>query len=396
MKRGVLSAWVGGLCLAVATASCGSGGGGGGPTPVNTGPASVGAGEGALNIIVWAGYAESGANDPKVDWVTPFQNKTGCKTTAKIAGTSDEMVSLMRTGQFDGVSASGNATLRLMVGGFAAPVNVKLLTNYSDINPVLKDQAYNTYQGVHYGAPHGWGANLLMSRTDIVKPAPDSWGAVFDPNSPYKGKITAYDDPIYIADAALYLRSTRPDLKITDPYELDNTQFQAAVSLLKQQRANIGSYWSDYTKEQAAFANGDSVLGTTWQVITNLLLTDKNPSPVTAIVPKEGSTGWSDTWMVSSTAAHPNCMYKWMNWITSPDVQAQVAQWFGEAPANLKACSVIATADPNFCSTYHVDDASYLKHLSLWKVPLSDCGDSRGKTCKGYQDWLNAWTDIKG
>ena len=201
------------------------------------------------------------------------------------------MVSLMRTGQYDGVSASGNATLRLMVGGFAAPVNVKLLTNYKDVNATLKDQPYNTYQGTHFGAPHGWGANLLMSRTDIVKPAPDSWGAVFDPNSPYKGKITAYDDPIYIADAALYLRSTRPDLKITDPYELDNTQFQAAVSLLKQQRANIGSYWSDYTKEQAAFANGDSVIGTTWQVITNLLLTDTHPTPRTGDRAQRGLHG---------------------------------------------------------------------------------------------------------
>jgi putative spermidine/putrescine transport system substrate-binding protein len=395
MKRGAVGVWSAALCVAVITASCGTGSS---TTPgaANTGPASIGAGEGALNIIVWAGYAENGSTDPKVDWVTPFQQKTGCKTTAKIAGTSDEMVSLMQTGQYDGVSASGNATLRLMVGGNVAPVNVNLDKNYVDINPVLKDQPYNTYQGIHYGIPHGWGANLLMTRTDIVKPTPDSWGAVFDPNSPYKGKVTAYDDPIYIADAALYLKAAKPSLNISDPYELDATQFQAAVDLLKQQRMLIGQYWSDYTKAQAAFANGDTVIGTTWQVITNLLLSDKNPTPVTASVPKEGSTGWSDTWMVSAKAAHPNCMYMWMDWITTPDVQSQVAQWFGEAPANLKACSVISAADPKFCSTYHADDASYLKALALWKVPLSDCGDSRGKVCKGYQDWLQAWTSIKG
>jgi putative spermidine/putrescine transport system substrate-binding protein len=244
--------------------------------------------------------------------------------------------------------------------------------------------------------PHGWGANLLMWRTDVVKPAPDSWSVVFDPASPYKGKITAYDDPIYIADAALYLKSTRPELKITDPYELDDTQFQAAVALLKQQRATIGQYWSDYTKAQSAFANGDTVVGTTWQVITNLLLANNPPAPVQAIVPKEGSTGWSDTWMLSAHAAHPNCMYMWMNWITQPDVQSQVAQYFGEAPANLKACDVIAKTDANFCTTFHVSDANYLTGLALWKVPLTDCGDGRGKVCKGYQDWLKAWTDIKG
>jgi putative spermidine/putrescine transport system substrate-binding protein len=372
------------------------GGGSTGGSPASTGQASIGKGEGALNIIVWAGYAENGSNDPTVDWVTPFQKQTGCIVNAKIAGTSDEMVSLMQTGQYDGVSASGNATLRLMVGGAAAPVNTKLLTNYADINPALKNQPYNTYNGVNYGVPHGWGANLLMYRTDLVKPAPTSWGAVFDANSPYKGHITAYDDPIYIADAALYLKSTRPDLHITDPYELDTAQFNATVALLKQQRTVIGQYWSDYTKAQSAFANGDTVMGTTWQVITNLLVQDKNPTPVAAFVPKEGSTGWSDTWMISSSAKHPNCMYMWMNWVTTPNVQAQVAQWFGEAPANLKACAVIAASDPNFCQTYHVADTAYLHGLSLWKVPLTNCGDSRGNVCKGYQDWLQAWTDIKG
>ena len=293
-------------------------------------------------------------------------------------------------GLYDGVSASGNATLRLMVGGNVAPVNVNLISNYKDINPALKDQPYNTYKGVHYGIPHGWGANLLMWRTDAVNPAPTSWAAVFDPNSPYKGKITAYDDPIYIADAALYLKTARPDLHITDAYELTTKQFDAAVSLLKQQRANIGQYWSDYTKEQAAFANGDSVLGTTWQVITNLLVNDAHPTPVKAIVPSDGSTGWSDTWMVSATAAHPNCMYKWMEYISSPSVQAHVASWYGEAPANPKACPIIAQSDNTFCDTYHVTDAAYLQGLALWKVPLKDCGDGRGSVCTGYQDWLHA------
>jgi putative spermidine/putrescine transport system substrate-binding protein len=386
--------WVGAACASLGIAACGSASPGG-----SSGRAmltKIGPGEGALNIIVWAGYAEAGQDDPTVDWVTPFQKQTGCKVNAKIANTSDEMVALMETGQYDGVSASGNATLRLMAGGTAAPINVNLLTNYADINPSLKDQPYNTYNGVHYGVPHGWGANLLMWRTDIVKPAPDSWGVVFDPNSPYKGKITAYDDPIYIADAALYLKATRPDLHITDPYELDTTQFNATVTLLKAQHTVIGTYWSDYTKEQSAFANADSVVGTTWQVIANLLLTDKNPTPVSVTVPKEGSTGWSDTWMMYSHAAHPNCMYLWMNWITTPAVQAQVAQWFGEAPANLKACDIIAKTDPTFCATYHVGDAIYLHDLALWKVPLTNCGDSRGNVCKGYSDWLHAWTDIKG
>jgi putative spermidine/putrescine transport system substrate-binding protein len=355
---------------------------------------SVGPGEGHLSVICWAGYCEDGSTDPKVNWVKPFEKQTGCQTTVKVANTSDEMVTLMRTGQYDGVSASGNASVKLIAGGDVVPIDTKLLNNWSSLSPTVKFQNYNSVGGKMYGAPHGYGANLLMWRTDKVSPAPSTqnWAAVFSPNSPYKGKLTAYDDPIYIADAALYLRNTKPALGITNPYELTQKQFDAAVSLLKQQRTQIGQYWSDYTKEQAAFAQGDSVLGTTWQVITNLLLADK--VKVKAVLPTEGATGWSDTWMLSSKAKHPNCMVKWMNWIESPKVQAQVAEWFGEAPANPKACSF--TTDKSHCDTYHVNDPAYYKKVYFWATPTRNCRDKRGNACVDYSQWVQAWTTIKG
>ena len=106
--------------------------------PSMTPAQSVGAGEGALNIVVWAGYAEDGSNDKTQDWVHPFEKATGCMVNAKIGNTSDEMVTLMKTGQYDGVSASGDATLRLIYGGIVAPVNTSLVPNYATIAPFLK------------------------------------------------------------------------------------------------------------------------------------------------------------------------------------------------------------------------------------------------------------------
>jgi putative spermidine/putrescine transport system substrate-binding protein len=354
--------------------------------------AKLGQGEGQVNLIAWAGYVEDGSTDPKVDWVSDFEKQTGCKVNVKVGNTSDEMVTLMRTGQYDGVSASGDATLRLIAGGDVAPVNTDLIPNYADVFDALKNQPWNTVDGQPYGVPHGRGANLLMWRDDKVNPAPDSWGAVFDENSPYKGKVTAYDNPIYIADAALYLKATQPDLGIDNPYELDDKQFTAAVDLLKKQRGIIGEYWSDYTKEQAAFTSGDSVLGTTWQVIANLLEADK--VPVKVVLPKEGATGWSDTWMISSKAKNPNCMYMWMDHIISPKANAAVAEWFGEAPSNRKACA--ETANKDHCDIFHAEDEDYFSKVAYWTTPTKDCGDDRGATCKDYSEWVQAWTEIKG
>src|SRR5262245_45829418 len=281
-------------------AACGSSGGNGGGEALK----EIGDGEGSLKIVAWAGYAENGSTDPNVNWVGPFEQETGCKTEVKIGNTSDEMFQLMSTGEYDGVSASGDSSVRLIDAGQVAPVNVDLISNYKDLSSFLKDQTYNTKDGVHYGIPHGWGANLLMWNTDVVNPAPDSWGAVFDASSPYKGKVTAYDAPIYIADAALYLMKTQPDLGIKDPYSLNQDQFNAAVDLLKQQHGIIGEYWSNYAVTQQAFEQGSTVLGTTWQVIANLATADG--AKVQTVLPKESSTAWSDTWMVSSKAKHPN------------------------------------------------------------------------------------------
>jgi putative spermidine/putrescine transport system substrate-binding protein len=376
------------------SASSAGAGGSGRPAPPSVPvQASVGTGEGEVDLVSWAGYVMDGSKSGDPDWVTPFTRATGCKVNNKVAGSSDEMVTLMKSGQYDGVSASGDATLRLIYGGVVAPVNTDLVPNYASVAPFLKNRAWNSVNGQMYGIPHGWGANVLMWNTGVVKPAPDSWGVVFDPNSAYKGKVTAYDSPIYIADAALYLKATKPDLKITNPYELDDAQFTAAVDLLKEQRGIVGEYWSDATKNISAYEAGSIVLGTTWQYNANVITSDKKVQ-VGTMVPKEGSTGWSDTWMIAKNAKHPNCMYKWFDWIVSPKVNAQVAEYFGEAPAQTKACE--ETTDKNHCTTYHALDQTYADQIAYWTTPTKDCGDSRGAVCKDYAAWTQAWTQIKG
>jgi putative spermidine/putrescine transport system substrate-binding protein len=374
-------------------AGCGGGsddttGGGGGGDELQ----KVGKGEGQLNLISWAGYVED-------EWTKPFEQKTGCKVSDKEAGTSDEMVELMKTGQYDGVSASGNATARMVAAGVVDPVNVDLVPNYKTVFSDLKDQPYNTFDGVNYGIPHGRGANLLMWNKNEVKPAPTSWDVMFDPAvaSKYKGKISVYDESSYIADAALYLKAHQPDLGIENPYELNQEQFDAAIELLKEQRANVGEYWSEAAKQISAFAGGDVTVGTTWQYQYFALKGEGVPvaaSPASqGFLPEEGATGWSDTWMISSESKHPNCMYEWMNWIIEPKVNAEVAEYFGEAPAQELACE--ETANKKFCAEYHAEDPDFWERVYYWETPLADCGNGE-EDCMDYNDWVKAWTSIKG
>jgi putative spermidine/putrescine transport system substrate-binding protein len=352
----------------------------------------VGKGEGEVSLISWAGYVEP-------EWSKPFEQKTGCKVNNKEAGTSDEMVELMKTGQYDGVSASGNATARLVAAGLVAPVNTDLVPNYETVFADLKDQPYNTFEGVNYGIPHGRGANLLMWNGNDVSPAPSSWNVTLDPKvaAKYKGKISQYDDPMSIAEAAVYLKTHEPDLGIENPYELNEDQFNAAVGLLEEQQPLVGEYWSEAAKQISAYAGGDITVGTTWQYQYFALKEEGVPvkaSPASqGFLPKEGATGWSDTWMIAKDAKHPNCMYEWMNWIIEPKVNAEVAEWFGEAPAQELACK--ETANKNFCAEYHAEEPQFWERVYYWETPLADCGNGE-EDCKDYNDWVKAWTTIKG
>ena len=378
--------------MALVLSACSGGGGG---TPVPSLPTAIGDGEGALTVLAWPGYVENGGTDPAVDWVKPFEDATGCKVTVQVFGTSDEAFSLFTTNpdKFDVISASGDASLRLVRAGYVQPVNVDLVKNYADIFPALKDKPYNTVDGVHYGIPHGRGSNLLMWRTDQVTPAPTSWAQMFDPANGYK--VSIYDAPIYIADAAVVLMTTKPDLKITNPYALDDTQFQAAVDLLKQQKPAVKQYWTDYLKQMDDFRSGTSNVGTTWQIITNLLKGETPPVAVDVVKPPEGATGWSDTWMINSKTKNLACAYAYIDYLTSPQINANIAEWFGEAPGNSKSCALTVAKD--HCQIFHADDDDFWKDVWNWQTPTEDCVDGRTDVkCKGFDAWIAAWTEIKG
>ena len=378
---------------ALLVAACNAGTG---ASPAPSTISAIGDGEGQVKVLAWPGYVEDGTTSPDVDWVSSFEQETGCQVTVQTFGTSDEAFTLFQTNptEYDVISASGDATLRLVAGGFVQPVNVELIPSYGEIFADLKDKDYNTVDGVHYGVPHGRGANVLMWRTDEVTPAPTSWSAMFDPASEFAGKFSVYDAPIYIADAAVLLMTTNPELNIKHPYALDDTQFAAAIDLLEKQKPAVGEYWGDYTKQISSFQNGNTVIGTTWQVIANVLQGSDPPTPVEVVKPVEGATGWSDTWMINSKTKNINCSYKFVNHITSAPINIQIAEYFGEAPGNSKSCAL--ASNPDHCDVYHAEDAEYWKDVWYWTTPTAKCLDGRTDvTCKDFAAWVEAWTGIR-
>ncbi|HUG29990.1 MAG TPA: extracellular solute-binding protein [Candidatus Limnocylindria bacterium] len=367
----------------------------GGPASAAPTTATIGEGEGELNLVIWAGYAERGATFPSFDWVTPFETETGCMVNTTNMTDSNNGVSLMQSGQYDGISASGDATTRLIQGGIVAPIDTSIFEHYGNVFPGLKDLPHNTVDGVNYGVPHGRGANLLMYNTNEVTPAPTSWDGVWEGGSAYAGNISIYDSSIYIADAAVHLMATQPALGITDPYQLNDAQFAAAIALLEAQAANGALYWSVYTDQMASYTAGDVVIGTTWPLQVALLKAEG--VPVEGILPDEGSTGWSDTWMMHADADNPNCMLMWMDHMMSPEGNGQATVYFGEAATSPQACAYAETIAAGHCEVTHATDEAYYDKVWYWSTPQADCADEdAATTCKTQDDWVAAWTNIRG
>jgi putative spermidine/putrescine transport system substrate-binding protein len=380
------------LCIALILVACS-----GGSSETADGSqmmTKIGDGEGQVDIIAWAGYIESGETDPAYDWVTDFEADTGCTVNVKVAATSDEMVALMNEGGFDLVTASGDASLRLISGKKVQPINTELIADWGSVDARLQNAPWHTVDGVHYGIPYQWGSNVLMYNTEAFSTAPDSWSVVFEETtladgSSNKGRVQAFDGPIYIADAALYLMAHNPALGIKDPYELTRDQFNAALDLLRQQRALVGRYWHDAFIQIDDFTNEGVVASSSWPFQVNIL--QAGGAPIASVIPQEGATGWADTTMMHSEAPHPNCAYMWLNHSINPKLQGDLAAWFGSVPAVLAACTGNELLTDAGCAT---NGEGNFDRIHFWKTPVADCASQT--ECVPYYEWVTNYLAVIG
>jgi putative spermidine/putrescine transport system substrate-binding protein len=351
-------------------------------------------GEGFVDIVAWPGYIERGASDPKYDWVTGFEKKTGCQVRVKTAGTSDEMVALMNEGGFDVATVSGDASLRLIAGKRIKPIDIEKIPLWNTIDERLQSAPWHTVDGVHYGVPYQWGTNVLMYNTEVFKNPPDSWNVVFEPmdfpdGKPNEGRVQAFDGAMYIADAALYLKSVKPELGIVDPYELDEKQYAAVLQLLRQQREIVNRYWHDPFMQIDDFVNEGVVASSSWPFMVNLLV--RQGKPIASTIPKEGATGWADTTMVHVDAPHPICARRWLEHSLDPKLQGDLAAYFGSVPAVPAACEGNALLGKDGCKTNGIAN---FDDVRFWRTPRSVC-DSR-PSCVPYYRWVTDYIAVLG
>jgi putative spermidine/putrescine transport system substrate-binding protein len=235
-----------------------------------------------------------------------------------------------------------------------------------------------------------------MYNTNVFKEAPKSWNVVFEETTlgdgkSNKGRVQAYDGPIHVADAALYLMTHKPELGIKSPYELNEDQYKAALDLLRQQRTLVGRYWHDAFIQIDDFKNEGVVASGSWPFQVNLLKGEKQP--VASVFPEEGVTGWADTTMMHIDSANPNCAYMWMEHSLASNLQSDLSVWFGANPSVPAACTDgRGMQKKEGCTANGMDDFEKVK---FWTTPTAKCA-SQNDACVPYYRWVSDYIGVIG
>jgi putative spermidine/putrescine transport system substrate-binding protein len=376
-----------------------------GATPSATGPTSA-TNPNFIRLIVPPGPVQNGEVDTTTDWVTPFEEQSGCRVELMTAPTDAAAYADLTKGigdsYYDGILASPELAGQLISAKAVAPLATSRISGYARISPRLARSPAEVSGTTTYGLPYLWDSYVTGYAAGKVKPAPQSWSALFSPASAkaYSGKITVPEDPVTLALAALYLKSAQPSLGITDPFELTKTQLAAAEHAVQAVRGDIGTYWGSDSTVIGQLGDGQDVLGAVLtHQINQMTRAGLDTAGVPALTEAAGSAAGGagsgtavasvESWLVSAHAANTKCTYQWLSWTTSNYVQERASAFTSAAPAVPAACTGPAAAN---CAAYHMSTLPAARNLVFEHLPRASCGQAGG--CASYTDWQTAWKRI--
>jgi spermidine/putrescine-binding protein len=308
-----------------------------------------------LSLLVWEGYA-----DPS--FIQGFETQCQCKVSAAYMGSSNELVSKLRGGassNYDVISPSSDVATMLSRSGLVAPLDLAKIPNYAQLSPALTSRELVKLNGKVYGVPFTWGPNPLLYDTTAFAKAPATWAELWNPK--FASKLSFWDDLSTIFMAAEVLGFGKPDPAAI--YQLSDPQLEQVKQKLIALKPNIRKLWSSAGELTNLFQNHEIIAGMGWPLVTNQL--HKGGLPIQEEIPAEGTTGWIDHLMITSSSEHKDLAYQLVNYLVSAQVQKQLSDVTGYIPANMGAAALM-TAEQRH--SLHLDDLdAYQKQIVFWQ-----------------------------
>ncbi|MFY9938456.1 MAG: ABC transporter substrate-binding protein [Silvibacterium sp.] len=308
-----------------------------------------------LSLLVWEGYADT-------SFIQGFEATCKCKVVAAYMGSSDELVAKLRGGaasNYDVISPSSDVATMLTRFGLVAPLDLSKIPNYSQVSPTLTSMPLVKNAGQVYGVPLTWGPNPLLYDKTAFAQKPTAWADLWDPK--YKGKLSLWDDlsSVYMAAQVLGFGKQDP----TAIYNLSDAQLEQVKTKLIALKPNVRKLWTTGGELTNLFQNHEVIAAMGWPLVTNQLR--KAGMPIEEEIPAEGTTGWIDHLMITSSSENKDLAYALLNYLISAPTQKQLSDVTGYIPANPQAATLM-TADQRH--GLHLDDIdAYQKQIVFWQ-----------------------------
>jgi spermidine/putrescine transport system substrate-binding protein len=278
---------------------------------------------GEINVLSWGDY---------IDFALPgFEKKYGVKVNIDYYGDEKEAMNKIRAaglGTYDVVFLGVGFEDVAIKHRLLVPLDLAKIPSFADVFPTLKKAKAD---GKYYCATYSFGFNGLIAYDPAKTSGPiTSWADVY--SGKYKGRIGKIDKPgEQIWRTALSLGYTYGPL--TDG------QWKAVDAKLTEDTKEVRTVYAQNDEMAQLLANGeiwiaDSNDGSYRQAIAKGL-------KVALAYPKEGITAWYDGACVIAQAPHAAAAYALVNYLLSPEVQAQLPKELGYAPANSKALDLL-------------------------------------------------------
>ena len=321
-----------------------------------------------LRIIGWEGYMDS-------SFTEQFEQQYGCKVIPTYAGSSDEMYAKIKASKgktYDLVTASGDLTKRLYDANLVETIDLTKVPYYKDLFPIFQKPVYNTFDGQPHGVSIAWGPDFLIYDTSVVKTEPTTWDILYKPE--YKGKVSLPDYPIFNADVALWKGNS-------DIYKLSKDKLTNDIKPnLLPLRSQVRKFWNSQGELAQLFLNKEIALAWGWPVAIEEL--KRANFPVGATIPKEGTTGWSDSWMLLKGSPNKDIAHAWMNYMLTGAAQKPMTEVTGYWPVSQQVLPLLTEQQRKDSHLEDIDN--YYSQIHFWE------------TVQNYDDWVALWNEFRG
>ncbi len=326
----------------VALSNCGSSPSNSGTAP-NVSPGgdsgSNSTASGPLHIYTWADYSS-----PVL--YQRFQEKTGIEVIADVYDGNEVMLAKMQAGggnQYSILYPSDYMVRQMIDLEMLTKIDQSRLPGLANLRDRWQDPLYDA-KNTH-SVPISWGTTGFIYNSNALNPGPDDWDYLWENKDKLARKMTLLDDPRETIGAVL--KSLGYSYNSTNPAELQEA-YQKLRELKPAVRAFESFGWED------RLIAGDLVLCMTYSILGNALPAD-NPE-LKYVIPKSGTSVWTDTMVIPKTAPNVDAAYEWINFMLDPETAAFASSELKFATPNQKAFDLLP-AELRSNTNLYPDDA---------------------------------------